>query len=405
MNFAEQLSSARRALTAHRGRSTLTVLSITTGAVAIVLMSSLAKAGLATLAKDISELGGARIVMIAPKKAERRAKDAPAPTAWTPRERGLLYDRLPFVEARTTYATLDKHEARFPTGPAFRTDWVAADAGFFEALNLRVDQGRTWSPAEDRARARVCVIGPKVAARFPEGPIGRGLSIGGERCRVIGVLAPTDHWDTNFGFEWLDFVASPLDTVAIPRPGVLSEAAVHLRTEAVSRNEIVKRIANAILVDRRHGVDDFQIWDFNAFMAQFEQLFLLLEVVVGLIAGVALGVGGIGVMNMMLVSVHERRREIGLRKALGASPPAILGQFLVEAALLSGSGGLAGVGLGVGLSLLANLLVARLLPTWVATISYGAVVLAFVVSVGIGVGFGLWPAQRASRLSVVEAWR
>lgn len=405
MIVAEYLRMASRALGANRFRSSLTVFSITTGALAIVFMSSLAKSGLSTLVHDIAELGGARIVMVAPKKAERRAKDAPPPAAWTPEERRAFYDRVPFLESRTTYSTLDRHSARFATGPAFRTDWVAADAGFFDAFQLKVVAGRLWTPEEDRQRARVCVIASKAGQRVPEGAVGRFLSIGAERCRVIGVLAPIDHWDSNFGFAWLDFVAMPLDTVALARPEVLTEAALHLRTDDVAHNEIVKRITNALLVDRRRGVDNFQIWDFNAFMGNLEQVFALLELVVGLLAGIALGVGGIGVMNMMLVSVSERRREIGLRKALGAPPNAILGQFLTEAALLSGGGGLVGAGLGVAAASLANLLLTRLLPSWISNISVTAVLVAILVSIGVGVAFGMWPAQRASRLLPVEAWR
>lgn len=178
-----------------------------------------------------------------------------------------------------------------------------------------------------------------------------------------------------------------------------------LQTRDVSENDVVKRIANAILSDRHRDVDDFQIWDFNRFMAQFHSMFALMEAVVGLIAGVALVVGGIGVMNMMLVSVSERTKEIGVRKALGAGPAAISAQFLFEAATLSGLGGLSGTIAGVSTALLANLLIARAKALWVSEISMVAVAVALISSLAIGLIFGFFPARAASQLDPVVAMR
>jgi putative ABC transport system permease protein len=159
------------------------------------------------------------------------------------------------------------------------------------------------------------------------------------------------------------------------------------------------------MVDRHRGVDDFEIWDFNRFMAQVQQIFVTMQAIVGLIAGIALIVGGIGVMNMMLVSVSERTREIGIRKALGASPGAIASQFLCEAAVLSGTGGLVGTAAGVLFAIASAILIEKLQPLWIGVVSWPAVVIALVVSILIGVSFGFFPARRAGRLDPVEAIR
>jgi putative ABC transport system permease protein len=229
--------------------------------------------------------------------------------------------------------------------------------------------------------------------------------VGGHRCRVVGQLARRDHMGVGFGFEWLNFVVIPMETAAEGKPEIVQGAAFYLRTKAAELNDPVKRIANALLVERHHGIDDFQIYDFSGLMKQFAQIVTMMKAIVGLLAGIALLVGGVGVMNMMLVSVSERVREIGIRKALGASPFDISAQFLAEAALLSGTGGLVGVAAGLGAFALANVVIAQSVEQWVGVVSHAAVVLALAVSIGVGVGFGFIPARRAARLDAAEAVR
>lgn len=407
MRFAVYLAIAARALSAHKLRSLLTVLSITLGAFAIVLMTSLAEGGLLTLSRGIEDLGGARLILIVPKEPERaERKKSMYVTGFTRRDRDRLARGVPHVAEHTMYAMLGSRDVTTDEGKEDRTDLVAADSGFLRAFRMPVGRGRAFSDDEDRRRARVCVAGPKLASRLFRGdPIGRWVTVGALRCRVIGVLAESDRLGVSFGFDWVDLLVAPIDTVADVEPAVKSAALVVIKTDDPRNNDPVKRILNALLVERHHGVDDFTLLDFSGIMGKFEAMFTTMKAIVGLIAGVALLIGGVGVMNMMLVSVSERVREIGIRKALGAAPRDISAQFLCEAALLSGFGGLLGV-FGGGLAAeIASAVIRRFTPSWVGAVSMPAVVAALVVSSGVGVVFGWLPARRAGRLDPVAAMR
>jgi putative ABC transport system permease protein len=178
-----------------------------------------------------------------------------------------------------------------------------------------------------------------------------------------------------------------------------------LATDAVTSNDVVKRIINARLVERHHGLDDFSLIDFASVLRKFYAAFVIMEVVASCLAGVALVIGGIGIMNMMLVSVSERTREIGIQKAVGAQPAHLRAQFLSEAALLSLAGGVAGTALGLGVASLASLGVQRLVSSWVGATSWTAVGAALLSALSVGIAFGWLPARRAAHLDPVEAMR
>lgn len=401
------LAIAAKALSGHKLRSLLTVLSITIGAFAIVLMSSLAQSGLTTLSVGIESLGGARLILLAPKKPERSEDKAGMYEAgFQRRDREQLFEAVPHVAEVSMMSSLGTRDVTNDEGKQERTDLVAGDARFFEAFRMRVGRGRAFSEEENQRRARVCVVGHKLAEKLWRGdPIGRTVSAGALRCRVIGVLADNDRFGVNFGFDWVDVLIAPLESVADIEAGVRAGTLIVAKTDDARSNDPVKRILNARLLERHHGVDDFTLYDFSTIMTKFEAVFTIMQAIVGLIAGIALIIGGVGVMNMMLVSVSERVREIGIRKALGAAPIDISAQFLCEAALLSGFGGLLGTLGGAGAAALASMLIHSLLPTWVGAISTGAVIAAMTVSLGVGVGFGWLPARRAGRLDPIAAMR
>jgi putative ABC transport system permease protein len=405
--WLEYLHIARKVLVAHKFRSTLTVLSITIGAFSIVMMSSLAQSGLTTLFRGIEELGGGRLIFIGPKQAEREeAKQASYTRGITVEDRDLIFSRLPHVVERSMFSSLGRKEMVSDTGRLKRTDLVAADGDFFSFTHLQLDKGRFFTAEEDARHAKLCVVGAKVAKEMWDGEaVGHTMELNGIRCRVVAQTSDVDHFGMDFDFDWVDFVAMPLETVNEVDQKAKAAAQLQVKTDDKKNNDIVKRIANALLTDRHHGVDDFQIFDMSNIMDKFQSFFAIMETIVGFIAGIALLVGGVGVMNMMLVSVSERVREIGIRKAIGANPSDIGRQFLLEAIVLSGTGGAVGVVGGAGMAIAASALIRHFKPSWVTVVSHGAVISALLVSFGVGLLFGYFPARRASKLDAITAIR
>jgi putative ABC transport system permease protein len=399
---------AAKVLRAHKLRSLLTVVSITIGALSIVLMTSLADGGLQTIAHDVEDLGGARLILLTPKQPEKfKAKASALSKGYLDRaDQEALREALPHVAERTFYAGLDEKEIATEDAKTTNADVIAADTGFMPAFKMEIDKGRAFTDDENRTRADVCVVGPKLAQDLFDGDaVGKRIAVLGVRCQVVGQVKKLDRVGMNFGFSWDNFVILPLDTLRDIDRKLEMQTIEVIKTDAVADNDIVKRIANAILSNRHHGVDDFEIWDFSSVMQQFETIFAIFKLIVGFVASISLLVGGIGVMNMMFVSVSERTKEIGIRKALGASPNAIEAQFLFEAMFLSSLGGVLGIALGIGLTAASNVVIHKLQSAWVGTVSPPAVVIALVVSLAIGVGFGFVPARRAARLDAVDAMR
>ena len=406
VRFGENLRLAAGALSGTRGRSVLTVLSITIGAFAIVVMSSLAESGLSTIARGLEELGGARIVLVAPKEPDRgEAKQNAYGRGMSLVDRERVFRDLPHVEGVSMYSVLGKKDVLSESGSRASTDLLATDARFFDVFRMRVARGRAFTEEENRGEASLCVIGHKLAAKLTGDPLNRYLTVGALRCRVVGVLADNERFGVGFGFDWTDLVIAPAEAVANVDPEVRPSAEVLVRTDASSSNEAVKRLVNARLVARHPGVDDFQLFDFSGIMKRFAMIFSTMELIVALLAGIALVIGGVGVMNMMLVAVSERVKEIGLRKALGARPREIGAQFLTEAVLLALLGGGAGVGFGLLVAWGGSILIGHFLPTWQRSLAPGPTAAALVISIAIGVLFGWLPARQAARLDPTVAMR
>jgi putative ABC transport system permease protein len=401
------LKMAWGSLASRKVRSLLTLSTVGIGCFAIVLAASLAASGLASLKQSIEELGGARLILVDPKLAElAEKKQAQSDAEIDEDDRNALATDMPHLESLSHYATLDEQDVTSDLGRSTRADFVAADEGFFDMFRMRVAAGRPFDDDDIRGAAQHCVVGPKVAeALWFDSPLGHKLTIGKINCRVVGLFADNNRWGTDFGFNWNNVVVMPFRTAALRLPNVRSNAGIALRTDTRFANAVVKRIVNARL-DRNHaGVDDFAIYDLAEVMDRFETTFALLELLVALFSGIALFIGGVGIMNMMLVSVSERVREIGIRKALGATPAHLSQQFLLESSLLSTAGGVVGVGLGFGAVFGAGLVIRSSLSGWLVVYSTPAVLLALGASVVTGVAFGWFPARQAARLDPVEAIR
>jgi len=405
--LVQGLKIAWGSLSGRKARSLLTLSTVAIGCFAIVLAASLAASGLASLKQSIEELGGARLIFVEPKLAESAEKKRGQSDAEIGEDdRAALATDLPHLENLSHFAGLEEQDVTSDVGRSARADFVAADESFFEVMRMKIAAGRPLDSEDVRGATQNCVVGPKVAeAVWTDGAVGHKLSIGKLHCRVVGLFADNNRWGTNFGFDWNNVVVVPFSTAVLRLSNVRSSAGIVMRTDDRGANDIVKRIVNARL-DRRHaGVDDFAIYDLSQVMDRFETTFALLELLVALFSGIALVIGGVGIMNMMLVSVSERVREIGIRKALGATPRNLSQQFLLESSMLSTAGGALGVGLGVAAVFGAGFAIRTSLTGWLSVYSIPAVVLALAASALTGAAFGWLPARQAARLDPVEAIR
>jgi putative ABC transport system permease protein len=180
---------------------------------------------------------------------------------------------------------------------------------------------------------------------------------------------------------------------------------VLVQTDDVRSNNAVMRLLNARLIARHPGVDDFSLLDFSGVMARFGAIFTAMKLIIAVLAGISLLVGGVGVLNIMLVAVSERAREIGVRRALGARRSSIAAQFLSEACLLASGGGAMGVLLGLGVAFAMSRLIVHFLPAWQPSLAPSAALFAEGSTLIIGAVFGVLPARRASNLDPASAMR
>ncbi len=404
MRSVEILRFAVRALLANRLRSLLTMLGIIIGVTAVILLTALGNGATLYITNQITGLGATSIT-VAPHAAggtagasagasSRALSSADATALADPQGAPDVAFVAPVVQTSATLAS----------GANSETDTVIGSApDYFPGSNTTVASGRAYDQTDVDENRPVAVLGPTVATDLfgAANPVGRPVLINGSPFQVIGVLQSKGQGG---GFSNADSnVLAPLTTVQSTLTGFgnLSQIVVGARSAGVqtaAESEIYS------ILDRRHGITDPNDRDYQLISsAQIAQVLnstlSTLSLLLAGIAGISLLVGGIGITNIMLVSVTERTREIGIRKALGAPPSAILAQFLVESIILSVLAGLIGVGIGIGLTLipLPGGFRAVVVPT--------AVVIALVVSVGIGVFFGGYPARRASRLRPIEALR
>jgi putative ABC transport system permease protein len=281
---------------------------------------------------------------------------------------------------------------------------VGTRIGYFEIRSWKVARGELWSPASENLSERVVVIGGQTATTLfgSLDPVGRTVRLGRHAYRVLGVLE--EKGPSPFGRSQDEIVLMPITTmrshVVATRPGEVH--AILLSATSAATTERAKRQAEAIL-RQRHRIgegdeDDFAVRSQAEFQAIQEAIYAALSALLVSIAAVSLVVGGIGVMNIMLVSVTERTREIGIRMAIGAREADILLQFLLEALVLATLGGLVGSALGYG----AIVGLARALD-WPMKLEPVALATALGVSTAIGLIFGSFPARRAARMDPVTA--
>jgi len=280
---------------------------------------------------------------------------------------------------------------------------IGATPEYAEIRDIGAANGRLLSPVDEEHRSSVCVIGSELAGKLFEGtdPIGREIRAGQGRYEIIGVAAPKG---SVLGQTQDNFVMIPLGTYR--KEWLAPQDSVQIFVEARSRQEMSAAAdeARMILRARRHvryeADDNFGIVEPSALMGIWDELTANIFGVAVWVTSVFLVVGGIVIMNIMLASVTERTREIGLRKSLGARRRHIVMQFLVESSLLAASGGLVGIGLALGIAALVR----ASTPIPISTPLF-AVIISLLLSTSVGLFFGIYPAMRAARLDPIEALR
>jgi putative ABC transport system permease protein len=409
----ENLTMALDAVWTHRFRSGLTVLGIVIGITTVVVVASLLTGLRAGVVTFFDELGPDNIFVY------RTSGDPSSPQA-TPKERRRRPIRKEYAETIRRYAgTLEDISIELmippaPSGsivtakvPGFETDSLSIVGASANAMRLSpktFDQGRFYTDEENNRGARVAALGFDLAkVLFPDGnAVGKTFIVDGAEFTVVGVFskAKGGFFGQNGADTQMDI---PLKTAELRYPQVdrymfTCKARPGMRKDAFEEVDDIMRKIRRLPKDQ---ADDFSISTPDQIIQQFDQITGLIGLIAIAISALGLLVGGIGVMNIMLVSVTERTREIGVRKALGARRFDIIGQFLAEAMALTGVGGI----LGITFAILLTMLIGALVPALPSSVPTWAVITAFTTSVAVGLFFGTWPAVKAARLDPVEALR
>ena len=385
------------ALRGHRLRTGLSLLGVAIGVSSVILLTSLGEGARLFVMGEFASLGS-NLVIVVPGKTETRGM-APliseAPNDLTVEDAEALQRRIPRVRQ---IAPVSMGTAPVSYGDRSREVPVVGTTGpFLEIRSLSMASGRFLPRGDAGEEGRICVIGKKIADElFPgQNALGMTLRVGDYRFRIIGVLRSTG---TSIGMNIDDVVYLPIRTALriFNRTSlfrILVEANAYESIDAVSE-EVV-----AVLAERHGGEQDVTVLTQDSVLSTFGDILRMLTAALGGIAAISLGVAGIGIMNVMLVTVVERTREIGLLKALGVTRRQVVVVFLVEAAILSLAGGLIGLVAGIGLGKVAG----HFLPDFPIHPPVWAVVSAIVVSTLVGLVFGALPARRAARLDPVAA--
>ena len=391
MRLAEAWRVAVTALRANRLRSLLTMLGVVIGVAAVVVLVAIGTGAKQEVEEQVNGLG-ANLVIVVPGRLDFGS----APT----KSRLELGDaqRIERATGQEVAVSLASGETvRFGGNEAFATV-NGTNAAVSRVFVRPVARGEYLRETDVDTRRRVAVIGPELVTSLFEGadPLGRTISVGGVRFRVIGVFESVG---SSIGGSRDTEVHIPV-TAAQRLFGDMRIDAMALKAPTTERIDEVSEEALAVLADR-YPDEEFSAVTQDQILGTVGRILGLLTSVLAAIAAISLLVGGVGVSNIMLVSVRERTREIGLRKAVGARQRDVTLQFLLEAVLLTTIGGVIGIALGVGGSLGLSAAVDQL-P---AVITWWSPALAFTVSAAVGIFFGVVPARRAGRLDPVVALR
>jgi len=392
---------ALRSIARHKLRSFLTILGIIIGVGAVVTMVTLGKATTAAVQSQISALG-TNILQIRPGQGFGRGGGGPRPPDFKPADVTAIANQVAGVTAVAPQAQATA--TAIYEGANWSTTVNGTTDASFTVQPWPLVAGRRWTPAEEQAGKAVCIIGNTVRQNLFRGgqAVGRRFRIGPISCDIIGVLSTRGQ--AGFGGDQDDVVAMPIKAVQRRFTGNRDVRLMLVGVDQAYSTAAVQASIQDLLRERRNITpgkdDDFFIFDTKQISDTLTGTTTLLTRIVAAVAAISLVVGGIGIMNIMLVSVTERTREIGIRLAIGAVAREVLMQFLVEAVALSCLGGLIGL-------VIAQLVILIITPLMQVPFLFDPQinVIAFAISAIIGVVFGYFPARRAASLNPIDALR
>lgn len=404
MKVTDLLESAWKSLLRAGSRSILTMLGIVIGILSVILVLSIGEAAQRYIINQIA-IFGSDLVQIAngPKEPEAGS----TPTAFVKQTLTIkdyqALRRTPWVKEVVAGVTLNDLARLNGEDVSLSVAGTAPDE--LVIYGTRVARGEFFTETDVDGHARVAVLGATIAknAFGQNDPIGARIALNKQPFRVIGVMEVAG----TKSFQDLDKRVYVPFSAAMDVYNRRYVQGISLKTD-LALSDTIRRTEDFMRV--RHNIsdpkdDDFHMQTQDDAIRNTQQITTILQILLASLAAISLVVGGIGIMNIMYVTVTERIREIGLRKSLGAQRSDILGQFLVEAVMLTGAGGCIGIVLGIGLTWLAIQVISSFQSGWTFGVSGVGVVLGLIVSTAIGIVFGFAPAQRAASLSPIEALR
>ena len=408
MTIWQAFLEALESLSGNKLRSGLTVLGIVIGVAAVIAMLSVGKGAQESITSSINSIGTNLLVVFPGGKEQDRFRPL------TMRDADALRDQLAAPSIEAVAPTLEIGGEVTFGGQQTSSPLIGVTPAYFQVRNVNLAEGEFITEEHLLGRASVVLLGPEVAETLfghTDGITGETVRIDGQPFRVIGVLASKGGGE--FGSEDNQMIV-PLTTAKArlfgPKSGQSGDSVDAIYVQAAG-GELVPQAMEEIaqILRTRHRItdeiDDFTIFTQQDLLAEAETITNVLTIFLGGVAGISLLVGGIGIMNIMLVTVTERTREIGLRKALGARKRDILTQFLTESSLLSLIGGMIGILLGWLISLIVGQIAAANNAPFTPVVALDAIMLATIFSAAIGLFFGIYPANRAAGLQPVEALR
>jgi putative ABC transport system permease protein len=410
MNYSNLLKIALRAIAANKMRSFLTCLGIIIGVASVITMLAIGQGSKKSIQANIAEMGS-NMIMISPGADMRGGvrQDPSAMQTLKLEDYNAIKDQCSYVKAVSP--TVNSSGQFINGNNNTQSTIYGVDLDYLEIRQLTVSNGEMFTETDVRTSAKVCVLGQTVVDYlFPDGsdPIGKVVRFNKIPFRVVGVLKKKGY--NSMGMDQDNLALAPYTTVmkrilaqtylggincSAITEGVTDQATEQI-SEILRRNHKLKEATDTFDGDE----DDFTIRSQEELSSMMSSTTNMLTILLGCVAGISLIVGGIGIMNIMYVSVTERTREIGLRMSVGARGIDILNQFLIEAILLSVTGGIIGVLLGIGSSYAVNLL-----AKWPIYIQPWSIIMSFAVCTFTGVFFGWYPAKKAARLDPIEAIR